>query len=1046
MQTIGKADNKMDFPLNWTDILLKSISGKTNYTIDVKIGTKRIATNQELRDITKKRRKQSNPTRISSNEENTKNESDKKILCSNRNKTELNNSEEVTDLKLICPQYHSASLPLNLTISENQKLSPNEGQKMNFSNDIQLKKNSSTEIYNNLNSSYQTFMKGIPHIDKKDYSNESSTCISSFSKNQQCTSGSTNVGTTSVQIFNPEAFCDQCNKEFCNKYFLKTHKANKHGVFSDSHSNSSSLDHLDRIKISTLPTTTCDFSSNINENYIGASTSSLFKSPVLSSQSSGNTNSYVSKNIFNNQTRAFCSICQKEFCNKYFVRRHKAKIHGITDDGDYKINEDVPLNFKTNEQMKNEFLDFGISDSCDKDVNTVSPSLCVNEYVTEISKTDDKLFSKDTQTPVDNEEELVMKYTKVETPHDNIKVENADDERNVNHTNKLNNVLGNINDLQSSELTSSSSHIINTHYEKPIIQNDFSKPNSKDMNQQTTEFKTNTNKPMNLMTNNSVNGISTDNNIGKKVNILNNSLPASVTIVEDENKIDKNIETDESKIELISKSKLLTLHNLFFKFNGNSLENMSTCYVCNMQINGSLKAHIFNEHENIVHELMNETLETNENVRIEHSCHECHQIFNSDAFLKEHIEQGECNIKGMGRASASSKTSAENEEYINHETKDLSERKQTTMLSSFCKICNKELCNKYFMKTHMQRMHGISIQNGNHIGGVVCDICNKELCSKYFLRVHKQNSHGIVENGSCQKYWTDSMAENGQLSDEPDNGHRYYKHYTEVCNICLRRFRSSKWLSAHLLNDHGSEGKIQWKHIQNHMEEEKQNLQSNNELNTSLRATGSPKQNSVEEQNIICDEMKEYRCSYCSFTTSILSFLFVHEKFHLTENKTTKDMPLTCPTCSVAFQNKTQLEYHFTHCHFSSDVVNSPVSYSILHSPNNTHVTLNVNEDSSADKSLDNNGNDVFTDKLGTSIKPRQTENVSPSGKNHCIPESNHEPFIMQSFFLENCSVSPSAKKELSGRSDSFHSSLVYLPVKEKLTSTVNVFFKLTPT
>ncbi|CAI6354168.1 unnamed protein product [Macrosiphum euphorbiae] len=1045
MQTIGKADNKMDFPLNWTDVLLKSISGKTNYTIDVKIGTKRIATNQDLRDNTKKRRKQSNPTRISSNEENAKNGSDRTILFCNRSKPELNNSKEETDFKLTCPQYPSASLPLNLTISENQKLSPNEVQKMHFSNDVQLQNDSFTEISNNLSSSYQTFIKEMPYIDNKDnYSIESSTCMMSFSKQQPCTS-TTNVGPTSVQIFNPEAFCDQCNKEFCNKYFLKTHKANKHGVFSDSHSNSSSLDQLDKIKISTLPTT-CDFSSNINDNYIGASTSSLFKSPVLFSQSSVNSNTCVSKNIFNNQTRAFCSICQKEFCNKYFVRRHKAKIHGITDDGDYKINDDVSLNFKTNVQIKNEFLDFGVTDSCDKDVETVSPSLYANKSISEITKKHDQLFLKGTQPLVDNEEELVMKYTAVETPHNNIKVENTDDEQNVNYVNKLKNKLCNVNELQSSELTSNLSHIISTHNEKAVIQNDFSKVNAKGMNQQHTEFKTNTNTPNNLMTNNSVNGISDINNIGQKINILNNYLPATITIVENTNKIDKNIETDESKIELMSKSKLLTLHNLFFKFNGNSLENMSTCYVCNMQINGSLKAHIFNEHENIVHELMSETLESNENVRIEHSCHECHQIFNSDALLKEHVEQGECNIKEMGRTSASSKNSAENEEYINHHTKDLGERKQT-MLSSFCKICNKELCNKYFMKTHMQRMHGISIQNGNHIGGVVCDICNKELCSKYFLRVHKQNSHGIVENGSCQKYWTDSMTENGQLSDEPDNGHRYYKHYTEVCNICLRRFRSSKWLSAHLLNDHGSEGKTQWKHIQNHMEEEKQNMQSTSELNQSLKATESPKQNPVEEQNIICDEMKQYRCSYCSFTTSILSFLFVHEKFHLTDNKTTKDMPLTCPTCSVAFQNKTQLENHFTHCHFNSDAGNSPVPYANLHSPDNTHVPLNVNEDLSADKSLDNNGNDVFTDKLGTSIKPRQTENVSPSiRKNHRIPESNHEPFIMQSFFLENCSVSPSVKKELSGRSDSFHSSLVYLPVKEKLTSTVNVFFKLTPT
>jgi len=1034
METIVKADNKMDFPLNWTDKLLKSISGKTNYTLDVKIGTKRFATNHELRDIPKKRRKQSNPTRISSNEENTKNGSDKEILFSNKNITELKNSEEVTDLKLTCPQYPSASLPLNLTISDNQKLSPNEEQKIHLSNDIQLQNDSSTEISNNLSSSYQTFTKGIPYIDKKDnYSVESTTCMMSFSKNQPCTSG-TNFGPTSVQIFNPEAFCDQCNKEFCNKYFLKTHKANKHGVFSDNHSNGSSLDQSDKIKISTLPMT-CDFSSNINDNFIGASTSSLFKSPVLFSQSSANTNTYASKNMFNNQTRAFCSICQKEFCNKYFVRRHKAKIHGITDNGDYKIHDDVPLNFKTNAQIKNEFLDVGVSDSCEKAVKTVPPSpLYANESITENSKTHEKIFLKDTQVLVDNEEELVMKYTTDETPHNNIKVENSDDERNLNYINKLNNESCVVNVLQSSELESNSNHIIYTHNEKAVIQNDFLKPNTKDINQPVTEFKTNFNTPINLMTNDSVNSISMNNDIGKKIDILNNYLPATITIVENENKIDKNIETDVSKIEFMSKNKLITLNNLFFKFNGNSLEKMSTCYVCNMQINGSLKAHIFNEHENIVHELMNETLESNENVRIEHSCHECHQIFNSDLLLKEHVEQGECNIKGMGRASASSKNSAENEEYINHHTKDLNERKQTTMLSSFCKICNKELCNKYFMKTHMQRMHGISIQNGNHIGGVVCDICNKELCSKYFLRVHKQNSHGILENGSCQKYWTDSITENGQLSDEPDNGHRYYKHYTEVCNICFRRFRSSKWLSAHLLNDHGSEGKIQWKHIQNHIEEEKQNLQSNSESNASLRATASPKQNSAEEQNIICDDIKEYRCSYCSFTTSILSFLFVHEKFHLTENKFTKD------TCSVAFQNKTQMENHFTHCHFNSDAGKLPVSYAMLHSPDNTQVTLNVNEDSPADKSLDNNGNDVFTDKL-------VTENVSPCiGKNHRIAESNHEPFIMQSFFLENCSVSPSVKKELNGRSDSFHSSLVYLPVKEKLTSTVNVFFKLTPT
>ena len=42
-----------------------------------------------------------------------------------------------------------------------------------------------------------------------------------------------------IQIFNIEAYCKLCNKEFCNKYFLKTHMANKHGIYSDSQTSQS---------------------------------------------------------------------------------------------------------------------------------------------------------------------------------------------------------------------------------------------------------------------------------------------------------------------------------------------------------------------------------------------------------------------------------------------------------------------------------------------------------------------------------------------------------------------------------------------------------------------------------------------------------------------------------------------------------------------------------------------------------------------------------------------------------------------------------------
>lgn len=1047
MQTIGETTNKMNFPITWTDILLKSISGKTNYTIDVKIGTKRITTdNQDPREVPKKRRKQSNPTRISSNEKNMNSRLDAELLSPERSKNQLNYVIPGNDSEFTKNKCTFTSSPLNLTKSDSQRLPSSEPKQSHISNNIQQKNDLDTEVFKSSSTSYQLFTKTMPNFEKKDTNAaESSTCMMQSFKHQPINSSS-NIGLSSVQIFNPEAFCDQCNKEFCNKYFLKTHKANKHGVFIDGQPNNSNIDQFDKNKISTMSISS-DFSPKTNDAFTSASTSSLFRNPGVFSQPIVNTSLYVSKNLINNQTRAFCNICHKEFCNKYFVKRHKSKIHGIIDDGDYKTVDDVPLNFKTNLEIKNEYLEFGNSDACDKDEKTEFSSFHVYEPMSELSKTHAKLCTSDAQTSVEDAE-LTKKSILVETSCDNIKVELSDDEQNVNNLNKIPSELCSAINYNDSELTNSSTDIINMNItEHSAIQNEFYKPNVENITPQLTNFRSNTITSINLIVNNSEHSSLTNNSFGKQINEFNNPKD-SVKIVENsKGVIDKNTDVHEARTEMISNNKLLTLQNLFFKLNGctQTQENMSKCYVCNTHVEGSLKTHIFDKHENLIHELINESLEPSGNVRTDYLCQECQQTFSSDALLKAHVEQCECNVKGIGRASTSSKNSAENDEYVKY-SRDSGERKQSTMLSSFCKICNKELCNKYFMKTHMQRMHGISIQNGNHIGGVVCDICNKELCSKYFLRVHKQNSHGIVENGASQKFWPDSVAENGLPPDELDSGHRYYKHYTEVCNICFRRFRSAKWLSAHLLNDHGDEGKMQLKHIQKHLEDEKLNLQANSEVNNVGRMTSSsPKQNAAEDP--MCEEMKQYRCSYCSFTTSILSFLFVHEKFHLTDNKITEDAPLTCSACCVTFQNKTQMENHFAHCHSNKSSGNSPVSFAISQSPDNTHIELNTNEDSSADKSLDTNGNDVFTDTLGPSIKPCQTENaLLCTRKDHRIPESNHEPFIMQSFFLENCSVSPSVKTELSGRSDSFHSSLVYLPVKEKLTSTVNVFFKLTPT
>ena len=47
-----------------------------------------------------------------------------------------------------------------------------------------------------------------------------------------------------------------------------------------------------------------------------------------------------------------------------------------------------------------------------------------------------------------------------------------------------------------------------------------------------------------------------------------------------------------------------------------------------------------------------------------------------------------------------------------------------------------------------------------------------------------------------------SDTENSVGIDPSDTGNRYFSHYTEVCPLCERRFKSIKWLKTHMTNDH----------------------------------------------------------------------------------------------------------------------------------------------------------------------------------------------------------------------------------------------------
>lgn len=109
--------------------------------------------------------------------------------------------------------------------------------------------------------------------------------------------------------FDPEAYCEICKKEFCSKYFLRTHKQNIHGIKSDTTLSSNSKS-SDSDKVNTFSP----------------------QKPNLNS-SNGKSREDIDKNSWRwkepiNSSRVICDICNKEVCNKYFLRTHKQKKHG----------------------------------------------------------------------------------------------------------------------------------------------------------------------------------------------------------------------------------------------------------------------------------------------------------------------------------------------------------------------------------------------------------------------------------------------------------------------------------------------------------------------------------------------------------------------------------------------------------------------------------------------------------------------------------------------------------------------------------------------
>ncbi|XP_034170926.1 uncharacterized protein LOC117600067 [Osmia lignaria lignaria] len=893
------------------------------------------------------------------------------------------------------------------------------------------------------------------------------------------------IGPTPMRIFNPDAYCDLCNKEFCNKYFLKTHKANKHGIYVDSPGPSTVDNNVP------APIYPANFSSNV----VKLEPAATPPTPSVA-----------------------CDLCQKRFKNEDSMRKHKQKMH-------------------------TELLD----QSQEPQIN-----LSQNEEDTDASRSNfpniETFFRQ--EYGVEQEDTSFMPAPRHLSPQS---IQQARDSGfNADRLRRL----GVINPDAFCEICCKeycNKYFLRTHKMKRhgiIVQDNERSPSNPGSAPTWHQVQTS---PLNLIVTESTSSTESNERPGddyeckpcgirfqtidiyqthcRKMHESEEQQPPKQECAELETPTDQ-------RNDSISED-LQKLQTMLLQLNGlKSSKQGLSCNVCGKECENraALHVHITTEHAPIHEDSTSSPQEKSPLTVTSMFCTLCGKDYASQDALRRHIaEEHQPPIPSTLPQTPTTAATTTNSNATNQST---SERKVTSMTptSSYCEICNKELCNKYFMKTHMQRMHGIEIENGAQIGGVICNICNKELCSKYFLRVHKHNTHGIVDENapSSVKQETHEATNVDDTALKPeqlgDLSHRYFTHFTEVCPICSRRFRSIKWLKAHLMGDHGKAGIDKWRDMEQHYQttsrsgsrttntpkntQQSSNLKIPNgfEISQQLKPTDYSGLGNQVLSNLLGSssedqQLKNYRCSYCSFTTTVLPFLFLHERSHVHSRENVEgEKSLQCPICSQAFHQPEQLHQHLLAVHqfptllshFQPPIINNltpdaeklnevkerielePKEDPIVNCPQVTanknvpepmrnqrqddttvqvtpqgvykcaqccYATTNLNRIKKhvrKDHRTIGDPTDSVIAELGRTLKDVANKHKVPAC--YAMPQdmnSNPDKTIMQPFLIEEQDAMQVGEE--SGSDKRFAPALVYLPVKSRINNSLTASFTLSP-
>lgn len=913
-----------------------------------------------------------------------------------------------------------------------------------------------------------------------------------------------------LRIFNPEAYCDLCNKEFCNKYFLKTHKANKHNIYESATSatdspTTSQLNQMSQVfqmqqQQQQMVVVQQQMVSPKSPPPQSTSSSSQRQSPSSSSQSGAQENSVM------------CDICFKRYPTLGAMRRHQTKVHGIPSPND--SNNDVKL--ATN-NASNATTPIPMPDNLRDDFSIEQEDTSFTPQPRKLSP-QSIIQAREANFSVDK-----LKRLGVINPEAFCEIcckEYCNKYFLRNHKMKRHGIFLPLDDAMLRDGRSMANAAAAAASAWQLMQNaplNLIMNNAEALNQfQNQRKKLEAGEIRKLSIESTDDELEQQPNKKRKLNDSDKKLIDETDDVDDDT---ENKSTDNQQDSENISVDLQKLQSMIMQLNDLNAQRPVMCGICGKEQENQfiLHTHMLTEHTNIgdnnnglkaspsTSPVINQTTE---------SCKHCDKELPNAFALNQHLFE----VHGI------SPTSPAREGFVTPErpisgmslpppapNAQMNERRPYTITptSSYCEICNKELCNKYFMKTHMQRMHGIEIENGAQIGGVVCNICNKELCSKYFLRVHKHNTHGIVEDGSPLPQprqngdqpepepspifpTVDATMKTGEIANDLTN--RYFTHFAEVCPLCNRRFRGAKWLRTHLLADHGKQGTEKLREI----EQQLANLPKSNSPPIKIPNGTFPGLNPTEpnfmqkqalnnlfqtvaEESSPSSKVKEYQCSFCSFSTPSYAFLYIHKRsLHaaLMTNETLAGFNIPGDNNELANQSESAVSIAKDQPLIlkTSNETASVGNTTPLSTPATTPIPIQMSATESTGLTTQNisslmhkdnhHSNDVEMLLKGASTEQnfkdeqqRQDQfeaqnilaemaNITKRPTTYAIPQEFSNGMFMQSFLLEPISSDnddTNGPENGNNTKTRFVPSVVFLPVKERIIGKTTVSFSLTP-